>query len=178
MNQLGKQFAILGLAIAFNGAAHAQDTTSDDKSFLKESAEGNIVEVNYAKLALQKSKDPNVRKFAERMIKDHKMLQAQMKPLALKLGVKLPTGPELGDKAQYTMLNMKKGTEFDRAYVEAMVKDHHGDLQKFMDEETKTANVELKAFVAKGEKVIREHAEMIDGIAHMAGIQTPPMPTT
>jgi len=30
--------------------------------------------------------------------------------------------------------------------------------------------------VAKGEKVILEHTEMIDNIAHMGGIQTPPLP--
>jgi hypothetical protein len=30
--------------------------------------------------------------------------------------------------------------------------------------------------VAKGEKVILMHTEMIDNIAHMGGIQTPPIP--
>ena len=45
-----------------------------------------------------------------------------------------------------------------------------------MDEESKTTNPELKAAVAKGETVIREHTQMIDKIAHMGGIQTPPMP--
>jgi putative membrane protein len=73
-------------------------------------------------------------------------------------------------------LKMKSGTDFDRAYVEAMVKDHHDDLQAFLDEESKTSNPDLKATVQKGESVIRQHTEMIDNIAHMGGIQTPPMP--
>ena len=36
----------------------------------------------------------------------------------------------------------------------------------------------IAAAVAQGEKVIRAHTEMIDSIAHMGGIQTPPMPAS
>ena len=57
-----------------------------------------------------------------------------------------------------------------------MVKDHHNDLKEFMEEQSKTSDPALKAAVAKGEKVIRQHTEMIDNIAHMGGIETPPMP--
>ncbi len=80
------------------------------------------------------------------------------------------------DHAKYEELKMKSGQSFDYAYVEAMVKDHNDDLQKFIDEESKTSDPELKAAVAKGEAVVKEHTKMIDAIAHMGGIQTPPMP--
>lgn len=154
----------------------AQDTKSADKSFVKDALEGSLAEVNYAKLALQKSKDKNVTEFATKMIHDHEMLITEMKPLAHKLGVSVPSGPPIADHAKYLELKMKSGTDFDRAYVEAMVKDHHQDLQDFMDEAAKTQNPDLKAAVEKGEGVIRKHTEMIDKIAHMGGIQTPPMP--
>jgi putative membrane protein len=158
------------------GAMHAQEITSSDKTFLIDSTKGSIAEINFAKLALQKSKDPNVREFAKRMIKDHQMLITDMKPLEEKFGVKAPSGPPLADHAKYMELKMKSGTDFDRAYVEAMVKDHHDDLQAFIDEQNKTSNPDLKAAVAKGEDVIRQHTEMIDKIAHMGGIETPSMP--
>ena len=159
------------------GVVQAQDTKADDKKFVTEATQGSLAEINYAKLALQKSKDPNVREFATKMIKDHEAMIADMKPVARELGVKAPTGPPVSDHAKYMELKMKSGTDFDRAYVEAMVKDHHDDLQKFIDEENKTTNPELKAAVQKGESVIKEHTEMIDKIAHMGGIQTPPMPS-
>ena len=158
------------------GLVQAQDTKSADKTFIADSAEDSLAEINYAKLALQKSQDKNVREFAEKMIKDHEKLIDSMKPLAKQLGVKEPSGPPLTDHVKYQALKMKSGSDFDRAYVEAMVKDHHADLQKFEDEKNKTTNEELKAAVAKGEAVIKEHTEMIDNIAHMGGIQTPPMP--
>jgi hypothetical protein len=46
----------------------------------------------------------------------------------------------------------------------------------FMTEESTTTNPDLKAAVGKGLSVIKQHTEMIDNIAHMGGIQTPPMP--
>ena len=50
-------------------------------------------------------------------------------------------------------------------------------LRHFIDEEQKTTNPDVKTAVAKAENTVREHTEMIDNIAHMGGIQTPPMPT-
>jgi putative membrane protein len=175
MNMNLKVAALALAAFTMNGAMRAQDTKSADKTFIKDSSEGSLAEINYAKLALQKSQDPNVRKFAQQMITDHEKLINSMKPFAAKYNVKL-SGAPIMDHAKYTELKMKSGTSFDRAYVEAMVKDHNDDLQKFINEENSTADPDLKATVAKGESVVKQHTEMIDNIAHMGGIQTPPMP--
>jgi putative membrane protein len=168
--------AVAGVMVCLCGSVVAQDTKSADKSFIKGSSEGSLAEINFAKLALEKSKDANVRKFAEQMVKDHEKLIVAMRPFAVKYGVK-PSGTPLMDHAKYQELKMKSGISFDRAYVEAMVKDHNEDMKKFIEEENKTADPELKAAVAKGLKVVTEHTEMIDSIAHMGGIETPPMPT-
>jgi putative membrane protein len=165
------------ISVSMFTLAQAQDTKSSDKSFLADSAQDSLAEINFAKLALQKSQDKNVRDFATKMIKDHEMLITSMKPFVAKLNAKTPSGPPLMDHVKYEELKLKSGTDFDRAYVELMVKDHHDDLKTFMDEENKTADPSLKAAVAKGATVIRHHTEMIDNIAHMGGIQTPPMPS-
>ena len=175
MRRIGLTLAAVGLSVGMCGVGFAQDTKSADKTFITDSIEGSQAEINFAKLALQKSQDANVRKFAEMMIKDHTKLIADMRPFAMKYEVK-PSGTPVMDHAKYQELNMKSGISFDRAYVEAMVKDHHDDLQNFLDEENKTADPELKATVAKGEKVVLEHTQMIDKIAHMGGIDTPAIP--
>jgi putative membrane protein len=175
MKKIAMVLAAAGMAVGMCGTSFAQDTKSADKSFVKDATEGSQAEINYAKLALQKSKDPNVRKFAERMITDHTKLIEDMRPFTKKYDV-TASGEPVMDHAKYEELKMKSGIDFDRAYVEAMVKDHDADLKAFINEENTTADPELKATVAKGEKVVREHLEMIDGIAHMGGIDTPPMP--
>jgi len=175
MKRIGLALAATGLAVGMCGTGFAQDTKSADKTFIKDASEGSLAEINFAKLALEKSKDPNVRKFAEKMITDHEKLINSMKPFAVKYDVK-PSGTPIMDHAKYQELKMKSGTDFDRAYVEAMVKDHNDDLKKFLDEENSTADPDLKAAVAKGEKVVYMHTTMIDSIAHMGGISTPPLP--
>ncbi len=168
--------AVAGLmALGAAGTVRA-DSASDDKKFVSDSAQDSLAEINYAKLALEKSKDKNVREFATKMIHDHEMLITSMKPFAAKLDTKLPSGPPLLDRAKYEELKLQSGTSFDRAYVEAMVKDHHADLESFIKERDQTQNAALKAAVIKGEAVIKSHTEMIDNIAHMGGIETPAMP--
>jgi putative membrane protein len=178
MNLTSLRIAAAGVAIAAFALfpATSQDTTSSDKSFLRDAAAGNLFEINLAKLALQKSQDANIRKFATQMIADHSMLAREMRPLDRKLGVREPTGPSLGDRARYEELKLKSGIDFDRAYVATMVKGHNDDLKAFIDEEQKTTNPDVKTLVAKGEQTVREHTQMIDNIAHMGGIPTPPMP--
>jgi putative membrane protein len=175
MKRIGLTLAVTGLAVGMCGTGFAQDTKSADKSFIKDASEGGLAEINYAKLALEKSKDPNVRKFAEQMITDHEKLIDQLKPFAVKYGVK-PSGTPIADHTKYQELKMKSGISFDRAYVEAMVKGHNDDLKAFLDEENSTADPELKKTVAKAEKVIYMHTQMIDDIAHQGGISTPPLP--
>ena len=175
MKRIGLALAAVGMTVGMCSTSYAQDTKSADKSFIKDASEGSLAEINYAKLALEKSKDDNVRRFAQQMITDHEKLIADMKPFCVKYHV-TPSGTPIMDHAKYEELKMKSGTDFDRAYVEAMVKDHNDDLQKFINEENSTADPDLKATVAKGEAVVKEHTKMIDDIAHMGGIQTPPMP--
>ncbi len=172
-----KRIAVVALAlVSVCGMAQAQDTKSADKSFVADSAQDSLAEINFAKLALQKSQDTNIRAFATRMIHDHEMLITSMKPFAAKLDAKVPSGPPMMDHVKYEELKLKSGQSFDRAYVELMVKDHHTDLDNFIKEANATADPALKAAVLKGEGVIKEHTIMIDKIAHMGGIETPAMP--
>jgi len=175
MKRIGFTLAAVGLAFGICSTAFAQDTKSADKSFIKDASEGSLAEINYAKLALEKSQDPNVRKFAEKMITDHTKLIEDMKPFAVKYDVK-PSGAPVMDHAKYQELKMKSGISFDRAYVEAMVKDHNDDLKDFIKEINTTSDPDLKAAVSKGEKVVLMHTKMIDDIAHMGGIETPALP--
>ena len=174
MNRFGTAIATAAFLVGgMVHAARAEDTTSADKTFIADSAQDSLSEINFAKLALQKSTDPNIRKFATQMIKDHETLITSMKPLARKYHVDMPSGPSVLSRAKYQELKLQSGTSFDRAYVEKMVSDHHDDLTKFRDEEAKTSNADVKAAVAKGGAVIEKHTKMIDDIAQQGGIKTP-----
>ena len=154
----------------------AASTAAQDKTFLMNSAEGGMAEIAMSRLALKKSKNPEVKAFAQKMIDDHTMLIANMKPFADQMGVQPPTTlkPEHQQEAQ--RLKAMSGAGFDKEYITAMVADHHKDLGEFKAEEASTANPDLKSTVAQGEQVVSQHTTMIDQMAQAKGIATPPMP--
>jgi len=151
-------------------------TTTEDQTFVTESTEGSLAEVELGKLALKKSKNPEVVEFAQKMIIDHTQLVNDMKPVADQMGVKLPEKVNTKHEQEVDRLSALSGDQFDKAYISAMVADHHHDLAEFTSEESRTQNPILKSTVAKGKAVIEMHTHMIDEIAKNNGIQTPGTP--
>ncbi len=178
-------------ALSFAGAGLAQDaggmgasgtsasaTAAQDKMFVQKAGMGSLAEIQMAKLALQKSKNPDVKQFAQKMVDDHTMLISNMKPFADRMGVPPPTRVSPEDRQEEARLRSMSGDAFDKEYITTMVADHHKDLGEFITERDTTQNQELKQTVAQGTDVIRQHTQMADQLAQAKGIATPPMPTT
>lgn len=161
--------AVLGVAVAMSLGAQAQ--SHSDKAFLEKNSQGNVAEVELAKLALKKSQNPEVRAFAQKMVHDHEMLGKSMAPLMAKAGVQPSVSLNGEHQRLYNKLNGLQGKEFDQEYVQAMDKDHHEDLSDFQSEFNSTKDMELKTAVHKGEEVIAEHTKMIDGISDKMGLK-------
>ena len=159
-----------------NASADASSTAAQDKMFLMNSAEGSMAEIQMSRLALKKSKNDEVKTYAQKMIDDHTQLIADMKPFADQMGVVPPTKLKPAHQQEAQRLKAMSGDKFDKEYITAMVADHHKDLGEFKTEETTTANTSLKATVTQGEQVIKMHTDMIDSIAQKNSIATPPMP--
>ena len=179
-DRIGTTLRVAGITalLAWAAAANAQsaDTAAQDKTFVYKATQGSMDEIAAAKMALKKSKNDDVRMFAQKMVTDHTQLIADMKPFADQMGVQPPTKMNKDDQIESQRLASMTGEKFDREYVTAMVADHNKDLGDFKHEADTTQNEQLKATVTQGEQVIQQHTDMIDGIAQKMGIPTPPMP--
>lgn len=142
---------------------------AQDGVFVRKALSGDMAEVKLGQLALQKSNDPQVKQFAQRMIKDHTELSNRMTPLAEQLGVQVPT--ELDEHAQKTLdkLSALSGTAFDQAYMKDMVKDHERDLREFKQEASASRNPAVKNAADHGAQVISAHLEDAQQIARRHG---------
>src|SRR5882757_61262 len=71
------------------GATEAGPGTSQtsDQHFMKEAAEGGMAEVALGQLAADKASSPEVKEFAQRMVKDHSEANDQLKQIATQKGV-------------------------------------------------------------------------------------------
>ena len=54
------------------------------------------------------------------------------------------------------------GAEFDRAYMDHMVKDHKKDIAEFRKQASSGKDPEIKAFAAKSLPTLQEHLKMAE----------------
>jgi putative membrane protein len=166
----GMMVALLALTCSVPAVLAQSQTADQDKTFLKDATEGSLKEIGLSKLALEKSKDADVRMFATKMIHDHTMLINSMKPFAERWQVTPPAHMSATADAKYAELKVLTGDTFNKAYIKAMVADHHEDLGKFDNEIASTQNASFKAAVTKGRSIVQQHTDMIDGIAKKDGV--------
>jgi putative membrane protein len=123
------------------------------------------IDINYAKLAMSKAKDKQVKDFAQQMITDHSAVTKSVRNLAAKLNVTpadSDTSNSLKTQAQQTTQKLQglKGKEFEKAYVDNEVAYHQAVINA-----TKTVlipsaqNAELKSALQGAEPLFEGHLQ-------------------
>lgn len=161
----------LALAILIASPAFAQTNPKlSDPEVASVAVVANQIDISYAEIAKEKSKDAEVLKFAQTMINDHNAVIAQAAALVKKLGV-TPKDNEVSQKlladAEKTKksLRAKSGKVFDQAYVDNEVAYHKAVIaavEGLLIPETDNAELkELLQNVVPALKVHLGHAEML-----------------
>ena len=140
------------------------NSTGTDSSFWMEAASGGMAEVELGRLAQTKAQNAEVKRFAQMMVADHTKSNDELKALAAKKNVALPPAPNQRHQGMMEQLQNLSGAEFDRAYVDAMVRDHEATVQLFESQTQGAGDAEIKAFAEKTLPTLRQHLEMIRGI--------------
>jgi putative membrane protein len=138
-------------------------TTAGPESFLKDAAQGGMAEVELGKLASQKSQNAEIKKFGQMMVTDHTAANNELKALAAKKNITLPT--DIGShKSTMDGLSKDTGADFDKGYVDAMVKDHETDVSAFQKQADSATDADVKAFAAKTLPTLKKHLDAIKAI--------------
>ena len=162
----GAQTGMSGSTGSMGGMKMGSD---QDKQFLTQAGLSDYTEITFSQLALQKSTDPQVKAYAQKMVTDHQMLETKMKPFADQMGVAPATALDSDHQQKYDALNQLSGADFDKQYMSAMDTDHHKSLDAFKTEETSTQDKQLKPTVKQGEKVVAQHTAMADKMMKKMG---------
>jgi putative membrane protein len=111
------------------------DTNKEkDTEFAVDVADAGMLEVQLSQLALANASSPQVKQFAQMMVDDHTKTNDELKSIAATENITLPSA--LSDKGMkvYNNLAEKTGAEFDKDYIDQMVKDHKDAIDKFKKE--------------------------------------------
>lgn len=151
-----------GWILAYGRANSALN--SDDSDFLKNAAKGGMAEVELGKLALQKASSPDVKEFADLMIRDHSKANQELTALAASKGLELPSGKGLSEDVSATHLKMLSGKSFDDAYVKNMLEDHKKDVADFQKESESAQDPDVRKFAKKTLPTLKTHLSKIEKI--------------
>ncbi len=166
-----KSFAVALALLTVSGSAMAQNNpTLSDPEVAHVAVVANQIDISYADIAMKKSKDGEVIKFAETMKRDHAAVIEQAAALAKKLGV-TPKDNAVSQKlladAEKTKksLNGKSGKAFNRAYIDNEVAYHKAVIsavESLLIPETDNAELkQLLQNVVPALKAHLGHAEMV-----------------
>jgi putative membrane protein len=141
-------------------AVAAPAISDEDRAFMIEAATGGMAEVEMGRLAARKATSAAVKRFGQRMVTDHSKANAELKRLAKRKGVALPTDLTPEQKADRDKLSNLSGAEFDREYMSMMVADHDKDVNAFEAKAANAADRDLKRFVVKTLPTLKMHQRM------------------
>jgi putative membrane protein len=127
-------------------------------TFLKNAADGGMMEVELAKVAEQKASNDQVKSLAQKIEQDHTQANSQLTSLASSKGVTLPTDTSAAHKASIDRLSKLSGAAFDRAYVSEMIKDHQKDIAEFR-QHAKDTDTDVQQFVTKTLPALQDHLQ-------------------
>jgi putative membrane protein len=168
---LAKLTAALAATCLLSGAALAQSAKPTDAQIAHIAYTAGQLDIDAGKQALAKSKNKDVRSFAEAMVRDHTAVNKQ----ALDLAKKLKVTPEDNDtsralskaaadkKAELAKLN---GADFDKAYVSneaAYHKTVNGALETTLIPSAN--NAELRSLLQTGLKLFQGHQQHAEHVA-------------
>src|ERR1700687_4045835 len=166
--RLSAAFAALWL---LTGTASAQGAKPTDPQIAHIAYTAGLIDIAAAKQAISKTKNKDVKAFADDMLRDHEAVNKQ----ALDLVKKLKVTPEDNDTSKTLNKNASdklaelgklKGNEFDKAYVANEVAYH-----KAVDSALETtlipnaSNAELKSLLQTGLKIFQGHEQHAEHVA-------------
>lgn len=140
-----------------DGAAKGKLTDAD---FVSMATQSGLTEIEVSQLAVEKSQSPKLRKFAQRIVKDHTAANTQLKQLATESRIPVPAQLDPAHQQVVNKFKQLSGSDFDSAYVAQMKKDHDTVVGLFDNAAGQSdLNVQLRVFANKNLPALRKHQD-------------------
>jgi putative membrane protein len=136
-----------------------------DADFAREASAGGLAEVNLGRIGVQRAVNPEVRRFAQRMVDDHSKANQELINLANRKGFTLARTMDQEHQQLADRLMKMSGEEFDRTFMKHMLKDHKDAVALFEAKSQNARDPDLKQFATMTLPTLREHLRMAQQLA-------------
>jgi putative membrane protein len=156
---------------------------TDERAFLERLHYSNQMEIKLSQLAQQNASNPDVKSFAEQMVREHTAADQRLMSMAQGRGMKLSDTPKpmndlekraiAADKADLEKLQALKGEAFDSCYMANQVGQHDETLGKLMAaRQALGGNAELTRMVNELTPHMAQHRQQAYSILGKLGPQS------
>lgn len=136
---------------------NAMSVNDDVAKFAVKVANGGMMEVALGKLAEQKSANAKIKDFGSMMVKDHTNANDKLKEIATQKNISLPSSISQDDQKHIDDLSKENEKDFDKDYIDMMVKDHKDNIDLFEDAAKNSSDSTFKNFAAKTLPTLYKH---------------------
>ena len=123
-----------------------------------------MAEVQLATKVTQRARSADVKAFAQKMITDHNASNQELMSLAAQKQLDPPDDLNPEHKALEEKLSGLSGAALDKAYMEAMVKDHVTAAGEFEKAAQQLQDPDVKAWATKNIPVLHDHHHSAEAI--------------
>jgi putative membrane protein len=142
------------------GAVSANTIGSHDTgAFVSNAGQGDMLEIEEAKLVQTRSKNAEVKAFAKMMASDHAAMSKAMGPLITAAGKTPPTELDQRRKGFVDNLRAAKDADFDKVYIDQQVDAHKEALDLMQGYGDNGPDAGLKAAASKATAKVQAHLD-------------------
>lgn len=164
------------LPVVSSALADEAELPGADTQFLAKAIVSGRGEVELSQLATSRAASPEVKQFAEHMVKDHTAMNAKLMAEAQRHKIKAEgtygTPPlQPSRQAQMTKEQLEKlsGAEFDKAFIQRLIRDHEMDIAQFQEEAKNGKDTATRDLADSALPTLQEHLRQAREIGARAG---------
>ncbi|HXB50091.1 MAG TPA: DUF4142 domain-containing protein [Streptosporangiaceae bacterium] len=138
----------------------AQPVSRQDRMFMDEASQINLTEISLGGYMQAHATATAAKNLGGRYVRDHTAAQANLRALARRLHVTVPTTPSAQFKSMLAGVEGQKGRNLDVAFAKASVSGHQTAIAIFRKEEAAGSNSSVKAYASHYLPMLQMHLRL------------------
>jgi putative membrane protein len=135
----------------------ANAASAQDRQFVQVFGAGGFAAVDAATMAVVRTQDPQLRAYAQQVVHDRTVSNAQLAAIARRAGLPMPGGLDSAQAVQRQRLDASVPGQFELAYVARELTDHQQSLALLQAEMSAGRVAALRSFAASAANLVRQH---------------------
>lgn len=140
----------------------AQPVSSQDRTFMDQASLINLTEISLGKYLHAHAATTTAKNLGASYAHDHTAAQADLRALASRLHVTLPTLSGLQRGSIVARVEDEKGRDLDVAFAKVSVAGHKAAIAIFRKEESAGSNAAVKAYAAQYLPMLQTHLRLAE----------------